>query len=196
MFGQAMEASVKIDKENRPAVMIHITKSQEISEDALKNRLERSGLKDRIQRGEGIYKGVVFSEISPEKLDIYTKVEKASNNSSTVYMAVSRGYDNFSNNTSDSLLIENVKSFLESFVQDADNQFADEQISGKISDLKKERKSYELLLKKQIKLQEEKRNIENQLAAVQGEIDAKKTLLENQQINLNDAKDDRGKTPY
>jgi hypothetical protein len=46
-------------------------------------------------------------------LDIYTKVEEGPNNSSVVYMAVSKGYDNFAS-VADSAITQNVKAFLES----------------------------------------------------------------------------------
>ena len=191
MFGQAREASVKIDKEKRPAVMININRSQEITENALKERLERAGLKDRIRKGDGIYKGVVFSEISPEKLDFYTKVEKASKNRSIVYMAVSRGYDNFIEGTSDSLITERIKNFLNSFVQDADNEFSDVQISSQVKDLKKERKSYERLLKDQKKLERQKNKIEKQLEAIQNKTDVARNSLDTQKSDLEDAEEDR-----
>src|ERR1700722_1508262 len=94
MYGQARDASVMIDNENRSAVMITIDQPEKITGDALQQRLERSGLKDKARNGVLRYKGVILSEISPDKVDIYTKVEQGPNNSSVVYMAVSRGYNN------------------------------------------------------------------------------------------------------
>ena len=42
MYGQARDASVMIDKENRNAVMIVIDQPEKITRDALQQRLERS----------------------------------------------------------------------------------------------------------------------------------------------------------
>ena len=94
MYAQARDASVMIDKENRNAVMITIDQPEKITYEALQQRMERSGLKEKEKKGIVSYKGVTLSEISPDKIDIYTKVEAGPNNSSVVYMAVSRGYDN------------------------------------------------------------------------------------------------------
>jgi len=73
-----------IDKENRNAVMINIEQPEKNTSDALQQRLGRSGLKERERKGVVSYKGVTLSEISPDKVDIYTKVEAGSNNSSVV----------------------------------------------------------------------------------------------------------------
>ncbi len=191
MIGQAKEGAVKIDKESQPCVMININRPQEITENALKERLELSGLKDGVKKGEGFYKEVVFSEISPDKLDIYTKVEKASNKSSIVYIAVTKVYDDLGVGTFDSLITDRLKIFLNSFVRDADNEYADVQISGQVKDLKNDRKSYDRLLKDQKKLERQKKKIEKQLVALQNEINAKRLSLDIQKSDLKDAEENR-----
>src|SRR5688572_119593 len=90
LYAQARDASVMIDKENRNAVMITIDQPEKITYEALQQRMERSGLKEKEKKGIVSYQGVTLSEISPDKVDIYTKVEAGPNNSSVVYMAVSR----------------------------------------------------------------------------------------------------------
>ncbi|MGZ5191104.1 MAG: hypothetical protein ACXWCZ_08770 [Flavisolibacter sp.] len=137
IYGQARDASVMIEKENRSVVMITIDQPEKITRDALQQRLERSGLKERERKGVVSYKGVTLSEISPGKVDIYTKVEEGPNNSSVVYMSVSTGYNNFTNNAMDSSITQNVKTFLESLVKEADAHSADVGISNQIKDINK-----------------------------------------------------------
>ena len=192
MYGQARDASVMIDKENRNAVMIVIDQPEKITRDALQQRLERSGLKERSKEGVIKYKGVILSEISPDKVDIYTKVEAGPNNSSVVYMAVSKGYDNFTNNIADSAITQNVKIFLESLVKDADTQSADvgikQQIKGVISD----EKEYVRLLEEQKDLQKKKSVIDNRLVEIQNELNLRAEEINKKKSGVEDAKIKRG----
>src|SRR5580765_6992398 len=106
-ISQAVSFSTMIEKENRNAVMIVINQPVKVTTDALQQKLQRAGLDERVKRGAASYKGVTLSEISKDKIDVYTKVEKAANNTSTVYMAVSRGYNNFTSSGADSIITQN-----------------------------------------------------------------------------------------
>jgi len=187
IYGQARDASVMIDKENRNAVMIAIDQPEKITRDALQQRLERSGLKERSKEGVIRYKGVILSEISPDKLDIYTKVEAGPNNSSVVYMAVSRGYDNFTN-VADSTITQNVKTFLESLVMDADNQSADIGIKNQIKDVADDEKKYTRLLVEQRDLQKQKSVIDNRLVEIQNELNIRSEEINKKKSGVEDAK--------
>lgn len=188
VHGQAKDASVMIDKENRNAVMITIDQPEKITRDALEQRMERSGLKERERKGIVSYKGVTFSEISPDKVDIYTKVEAGPNNSSVVYMAVSRGYNNFTASVPDSALTQNVKTFLESFVNDADTHSADVGISNQIKDVNKEQKIYQRLLDEKDELLKKKTNIETRLTEIQNELLAREDAINKKKSGVEDAK--------
>src|SRR6185436_1281089 len=192
MYGQAWDASVMIDKENRNAVMIVIDQPEKITRDALQQRLERSGLKERSKEGVIKYKGVILSEISPDKVDIYTKVEAGPNNSSFVYMAVSRGYDNFTNNVSDSAINQNVKIFLESLVKDANNQSADVGIKNQIKGVVNDEKEYVRLLDEQKDLQKKKSIIDNRLVEIQNELNLRAEEINKKKTGVEDAKTKRG----
>jgi len=192
MYGQARDASVMIDKENRNAVMIVIDQPEKITRDALQQRLERSGLKERSKEGVIKYKGVILSEISPDKVDIYTKVEAGPNNSSVVYMAVSRGYDNFTNNVADSAITQNVKIFLESLVKDANTQSADVGIKNQIKGVVNDEKEYVRLLDEQKDLQKKKSVIDNRLAEIQNELNLRAEEINKKKTGVEDAKTKRG----
>lgn len=188
MYAQARDASVMIDKENRNAVMITIDQPEKITNEALQERMERSGLKEKEKKGIVSYKGVTLSEISPDKVDIYTKVEAGPNNSSVVYMAVSRGYDNFTNTTVDSTITQNVKTFLESFVKDAANHSADVGIKNQIKDVIKDEKNYQRLLDEQRDLQKKKLNIDNRLKEIQNELSVQEEGINKKKSGVEDAK--------
>jgi hypothetical protein len=192
VYAQARDASVMIDKENRHAIMIAIDQPEKITSDALQQRLERAGLKERSKNGILRYKGVTFSEISADKVDIYTKVESGANNSSIVYMAVSRGYDNFTNSTADSSITENVKAFLQSFVKDANDHSVNVGIGNQLTDISKDEKNYQTLLDEQKNLQKKKLAIDNRLLEIQNELSLKRENIDKKKSVMEDAKVKRG----
>lgn len=190
-YGQARSASTMIDNENRNAVMITIEHPENITQDALQQRMKRSGLKERSRNGVVKYKGVTLSEISAGKVDIYTKTEKGPNNSSVVYMSVSRGYNNFTNDTIDSSITQNVKIFLESLAKDVDAYVADVSISDKTNAVNKEEKIYQELLDEQSDLQAKKLTIDKRLEAIQTELGIRKENISKNKIGVQDAKTKR-----
>jgi hypothetical protein len=191
VFAQATPVSTIIEKENRNALMIEIKQPVDITTDALQQKLQRAGLNEKVKKGTASYKGVVLSEISKDKIDIYTKVESGPNNTSVVYMAVSKGYNNFTSSDADTVITQNVEAFLNSFVKDADNHFADVGISNRIKDENKSQKEYQKLLNEQKDLQQKKNKIDNRLAEIQNELDVRKTNLDKMKMGVEDAKTNR-----
>lgn len=183
-IGQARDGSVMIDKENRNAVMITINQPDNITSEALNQRLQRSGLKAKTRNGLTKYSKVTLSEISPDQLDIYTKVEKAPNNSSIVYMAVSRGYNGFTAGPADSTITANVKTYLDEFVKDADYHSADVGITNQINDVNKEEKMYKRLLDEQSDLNKKKTGIDNRLVEIQRELKVKEEEITKKKSEL------------
>jgi len=191
VISQAVPVSTMIEKENRNAVMIVINQPVKITTEALQQKLQRAGLDERIKRGAASYKGVTLSEISKDKIDVYTKVEKAPNNTSMVYMAVSRGYNNFTNGGADSIITENTIAFLNSFVKDADNHFADLDISNQMNDVNKSEKEYQHLLDEQRDLEKKKSSIDTRLAEIQNELATRKTEMDKRKSAVEESKNKR-----
>ena len=187
-IGQAVPVSTMIEKENRNEVMIIINQPVKITTEALHEKLQRSGLDEKAKKGSTSYKGVTLSEISSEKIDVYTKVEEAPNNTSAVYMAVSKGYNNFTNSAADSVITQNTIAFLNSFVKDADNHFADVNISGQIGDVNKSEKDYQKLLDEQRNLEKQKSVIDSRLGVILVELASLKTEMDKKKITVEDSK--------
>ena len=191
-YSQATVTSTIIEKENRNAVMIQIDQPEDRTADALEERLKHAGLSGKSSKGVMIYKGVNLSEISTGTVDIYTKVEKGSSNQhSIVYMAVSKGYDNFTSATSDSMITENVKRFLNSFIKDANYFSAEIEISTKLEEVNKTEGAYQHLLDDLKDLQGKKTDIEARIVDKQKEIDEKKSELEHKRAELDELKTKR-----
>lgn len=193
LCGQAKEASLMIDNQNRHAIMIQVDQPEKDTREALMLRLERSGLKEKLRNGVMKYKGVTLSEISPDKLDIFTKVEEGPNNSSVVFMAVSKGYNNFTSSISDSSITQNVKNFLQSFILDAKNHSDDIGISNQLSDIDQDEKKYQQLLDEQATVLKKKAALDNRLLEIQNDLNLRRGDIDKKKVALQDAKTKRSK---
>jgi len=191
IFAQAVPVSTMIENENRNAVMIEINQPLNITTDALQQKLVRAGFKEKVRKGSASYKGVTLSEISKDKIDVYTKVEAGPNNTSVVYMAVSKGYNNFTYPEADSVITGNVISFLNSFVKDADNHFADVDITNQVKNQTKSEKEYQKLLDEQASLEKKKSKIDIRLSEIANELALKKTDIEKMKAGVEDSKTKR-----
>lgn len=185
---QPSDVSIMVDKTNRNAVMITISQPEKITVETIRQRFLRAGLKERSKNGMTRYEGVTLSEISPDKVDIYTKVEEGPNNTSIVYMAVARQYAMSANTAADSLVTQNVKTFLQSLEKDAAHHFADVQISEQINDLGKDEKAYQRLLDEQRDLEKKRSGIESRLTVIQNELAAREKAIGKKKLEVEDAK--------
>jgi hypothetical protein len=193
IFAQATVTSTNIEKENRNAVLIQINQPADVTSEALKERLKRSGLEGKSKSGVTAYRGVILAEIAPEKIDMYTKVDKGpDDNSSLVYVAVSKGYDNFANSAEDSVLIERVKTFLNSFVKDANTMSVDNTIRTQMEEVSDNEKEYERLLNEKKDLEKKKADIETSLIEIEKRISEKRAEIDRKKEALEVLKNQRG----
>lgn len=68
--------------------------------------------------GYSLYKGVTIPEISTIKLDVFTKVVAQGETISSLYLILSKGYENFISKTSDPEIVANSLNFLNGFNKD------------------------------------------------------------------------------
>ncbi|QEC43157.1 hypothetical protein [Pseudobacter ginsenosidimutans] len=187
-LSQTSDTSVMFNKENRHTVMMSVERPEKEAREALRLRLERSGLKERIVNNVAMYKDVVFPEISPEKIDIYTKVDKGPYNSSVVYMAVSRKNRNFTHGSFDSTLTVQVKTFLQSFTGDANRYSDNADISNQMDDITKEEKYYSQLLDEQTDLKKKRQDIDDKLLEIQNNLLLKRELIDKKKLAVQNAR--------
>jgi hypothetical protein len=182
--GQARDGSLKIGNENMEAVTITTNQPVKITSEALNDRLQRSGLKAKPKRGITTYNRVILSDISPDPLDIYTKVEKAGDNSSMISMAVSRGYSEFTKNRADSTVTVRIKEYLESFVKEANHYSADADINNYINELNKEEKMYQHLLDEETDLNKRKSELDSRLNEIRRDLRVKEERIIKKKADL------------
>ena len=181
--------SILTQKQNRNAVKLEINQPEQITQTALDQRFNRSGLKGKTKKGITLYKGVTLSEISTSKLDIYTRVIKHGTGS-IVYMAASKGYDNFAG-VEDIEITTKIEAFLLEFVNDANYRSVDVDLSAQIEDIAKQEKAYQKLLEDQKDTERKKADAEAKLIQIQNELDSKKSELEIKKASLEELKTKR-----
>lgn len=186
---QTSVESILIEKQNRNAVKLEIDQPENITSAALEQRLKRSGISGKKSKGVVIYKGVNLSEISTSKLDIYTKVVKHGTGS-IVYMAASKGYDNFAV-TEETEITANISAFLISFVKDANYRSVDIDLSTQMDDIAKQEKAYQKLLDDQKDTEKKKADAEAKLIQIQNGLDSKKTEIDAKKAAMEDLKTKR-----
>jgi predicted RNA-binding protein with RPS1 domain len=116
---QAAESTVEALKAQQPCVTVSYNMNPDVVESALKQKLDNAklGSGDK-SKGYRVYKGVNLPDISPDKIDIYTKVEGKKENA-TVYFLVSKGYDNFISSKSDPDMFKKVMAYVNTLQADA-----------------------------------------------------------------------------
>ncbi|NML22573.1 hypothetical protein HHL16_16950 [Pseudoflavitalea sp. G-6-1-2] len=188
VMAQVSETSFIINNEKRNAVMLTINQPDKEIREALRLRLERSGLKEKLSGNVSIYKGVMLRDISSDRIDMYTKVEAGPYNTSVVYMAVARKYNNFSPGGYDSSLTKHVKLFLQSFLADLNDRSTDTDISGMMDDISKEEKFFQQLLDNQAELQKKRLLLDDQLLEIQNNLYLKKEMIDKKKVAVQLAK--------
>lgn len=116
---EAKEVLLKINKQEKPAYTANYKVSKKLMKKTLDERFAKAGFtKSSKYKGYRKYEGVTFTELAPNKVDIYTKIEGKKTNS-TVFMLVSSGYDNFMGNADNPAVSTNAIAFLNKLSEDA-----------------------------------------------------------------------------
>jgi hypothetical protein len=160
----AHDATVRYSSMDRPGFVAEYPLSRELIENALKERLEKAGVKKaKSQKGFAYYKEVNWPEVSPALVDVYTNVE-GKGDRSTVQILVSKGYDNYISSATDAVLGANVIKFLNDFITDALAYQLRLMIAGQEENIRKAEKAYKNADEDGNKLAREKDKIERQIA--------------------------------
>jgi hypothetical protein len=193
LYSQAVMTQTEINKEKHDAVMLQINHPESLTEDVLQLRFKNKGLSGSSKRGVTTYTEVMLPDVSPDKANIYTKVEKVTNNSSIIYITVSKADKSFIKPETDKQIFENLKNFLNPLISEADKYSADADITNKMKDLDKEKKKYDNMLDDKKDLEKQKDKLEKRLQELSKDIDVKKTDIYNLENILNDMKAKRQK---
>ncbi len=174
-----------INKASQPCVYADYQMPGSIVEGAMKKKLTdaKIGSDSKASDGFRVYKGVVFQQISKDKMDLYVKVEEKKP-ISTVYILTSKGYDNFINKETDSNVINNSMAFLTNFLNDVNAFKLNKDIEAQQDVIESAEKKNKSIAKDGESLLKDKSKIESKISKTNIEIGSLKSDMDNQQKQL------------
>ena len=157
--------SASINKTNRPTLLAAYNMPSDIVRSALADKLKKSKISkgSKAKGGFRAYKGVSIPEISDDKIDVYTKVS-GKKDKSTLYFAVSRGYDNFITPETDPEMVNKMKAYVKSMMDNVNIAKLKADIAAQAKVVKSADKAKSSKEKAGSRLQNEQKNLENKLA--------------------------------
>lgn len=201
---QATFTTITIKKNLQPGLILQLPNNTDVAEGTILQKLKETGYspetkgklfwkKNKID-GFYVFEGIQLPAIHNLKLDMYFKVDpknRTEKNQSTIYLLVSKGYDNFISPDADSTTFIAATDFLNSFVAETAiyrlNLDIEEQAKvvksaeKKLSDLQDDEKS---LLKKMEELQTDLHNKKNEQVMQEKEIANQKIRLEDMKTKV------------
>ena len=127
---QSSFTTIQFNNKMQPALLLELPNTTDDAEGTILQKLKQTGYKPETQghlfwkknKIDGFYafNGIVLPSLSNEKLDMYFKVvqkNKEEKSSSTVYLLVSTGNENFSSPEGDTALWNSSQMFFNSFVE-------------------------------------------------------------------------------
>ena len=107
------ESSETMGKEEMWCFAARYDHDEDITREVLGQRIMESGItKGTEKKGVSIYKGATWADISAAKCDYYLKT-KGKKHKTTVYLCVSKGYNNFVTSANDAATAANITAFLQ-----------------------------------------------------------------------------------
>jgi len=127
---QAVYQNINYGEKQEPGFMLLLPNEPDVVQNTILKKLEETGYKpettgalfwksDKVN-GYYVFKQVTLFELKNQTLDLYFNVErqKDNKNRSTLYMLVSKGYDNFVSQESDSVIYSAAQRFLNGFIEE------------------------------------------------------------------------------
>jgi len=191
---QVSVGTVAYNKVERTAIVGQFDYSPEVVKASIVEDLKYNGfVKSSDSKGFKMYPGIIFTQISPDPIDLYFKVDdvKKEKDKSMVYLMISKGGENFMNNTTDPEVITTCSNYLQSLKPKFEARQLEINIAEQESLIKKAEKTYNSLIGTGESLQDKKNDIEESIAKNLKEQEAQKTLLEKEKKLLETLKSQR-----
>lgn len=188
----AHEGKVKFTKgQDENAVIAEYELPKQTIEAALRERMEKTLGSSHSEKGFLTYKGVNWVEISPDKVDVYTKVE-GKGNKSTIILFISKGYDNFISSASDGDKVQKAENFLNGFMKDAVAYQLRQNIAAQEEVIRKAERALDNANDDGNRLVRDKEKIEKKIAENNSERSKLQSALDDEKKKLEDLKRQTG----
>jgi hypothetical protein len=190
---QVGEAVVEFNKAKRTVKSMEISDAPDIVEQAIKNKMLKSGYKPKESKGWMVFKDIDDPEISNERSDLYIKVERKSRKekeTSLVYFFASKPGDQatpvpFENNMlSGDGFYSNIATY--TVTERLEKDILDQEVI-----TKKTQKKYDDLVKDQASLEKKIKNLQEELEDNKKKQEKQVTEVENQRKILEQLKSKR-----
>ncbi len=177
---QSTFTAITIDKKVQPGLVLQLPNNTDVAENTILQKLKETGYtpetkgelfwKTNKLDGFYVFNGIALAALNNQKLDMYFKVEpksKTQKDQSTIYLLVSKGYDNFISPEADSATFAAATDFLNGFV----GTTASYRLNLDIEEQGKVVKNAE---KKLTNLQEDDKDLVRKIEALQADLNNKK----------------------
>ncbi len=184
------EGKVDYQRKEQAALIVELPYPPNVVEDAIKDYLNRRGLKANSSRGYQLFKGTKLDSLGTEDHDLYFKVERKSRkdkDASVVYMFVTKPNENPTDRLStETSGLSDARTFLRGIMPSIEAYNLEANISGQEGEIKKAEKKYSRLVddgddmqKKLKKLQDNIEDNKKEQEKQKLEIEKQKGMLEN-----------------
>jgi hypothetical protein len=202
---QSMSTTVRYKDNLQPSLVLQLPYSTSVTEGTILKKLNEIGYdpetkgalfwkKNKID-GFFIYSEVTLQQMMNQKLDLYFKVDRKSKkekDKSTLYLLVSKGYDNFISPTSDSAVFRAAKKFLNSFVSESAEFKLNLDIEAQEETVKDAEKKLNQLEGKEADLIKKIEQLNKDLVDNKVDQENQKLEIENQKIRLDELRKKAG----
>ena len=191
----AHDAGIKFGKTERTGFAVEYPYSKGITENAVREQLEKAGLgKAKTEKGFLSYQGVKWGALSPTQVDVYVKVEaNKADNRSTISLLISKGYDNYVSSASDPEMAVKLKSFLDGLLPEIKNGQAQADIQAQEEVVRRAEQSFKDAEAEGARLAREREKLEKQIADNNTEKQKQAADLGSAKARLGQMKADAGK---
>ena len=161
------DGMIRLAKVDRPCSQADYPYPQKEVQAALDARLSSLG-KNKSQKGFQVYEGVSWPEIAPGQVDVYTRVEEHKG-ISTVYVLVSKGYDNYISVTTDPEMVAKLKIVLAGLTPGIKDVQHLEQVAAQEEVVRKAEKNFNESKRSLERLQSDRDNIDKKIGEMKNQ---------------------------
>lgn len=191
---QSSYTTIQYNDKMQPALVLELPNNTEDAEGTILQKLKQTGYNPETQGhlfwkknkldGFYVFNNVSLPSLSDLKLDMYFKVvqkNKREKNSSTLYLLVSKGNENFASPDNDTMLWNSSVIFLNSFVEKTTAYSLEQDISTQENNIKEQQDKY-------IKLQNDEKDLADKIRKYQEDLLKNQTAQKSQQQQIENQK--------
>ncbi|HRH47130.1 MAG TPA: hypothetical protein PLP23_00185 [Panacibacter sp.] len=191
---QSSYTTIQYNDKMQPALVLELPNNTEDAEGTILQKLKQTGYDPETQGhlfwkknkldGFYVFNNVSLPSLSDLKLDMYFKVvqkNKREKNSSTLYLLVSKGNENFASPDNDTMLWNSSVIFLNSFVEKTTAYSLEQDISTQENNIKEQQDKY-------IKLQNDEKDLADKIRKYQEDLLKNQTAQKSQQQQIENQK--------